>query len=121
MLHDACILICEDEPLIGLDLSISVEAAGGHALGPAASVEEAMTLLDERIVDGAILDVNLKDGEVTPVALRLLELNVPLVVQSGVGLPDELKYRVPPVRLFLKPVVPTTLIEELAGGLAKSR
>ncbi len=102
MLHYACILICEDDFLIGLDLSMSVEAAGGHVVGPVASVTEAMTLLDERPVDGAILDVNLKDGEVTPVALRLLEWNVPVVVQSGVGLPDDLK-TVSALPLFLKP------------------
>lgn len=38
-----------------------------------------MTLLDERIVGGATLDVHLKDGEVTPVALWLPERNVPVL------------------------------------------
>ncbi len=120
MLHAACILICEDEPFIALDLSISVEAAGGVVVGPSASVNEAMTLLDERLVDGAILDGNLKDGDVTPVALRLLELNVPFVVQSGLGLPDDLKLATPALPLFLKPVQPAVLIQCLAERFGRT-
>lgn len=120
MLHAACILVCEDEPLIGLDLSISVEAAGGNVLGPLASVTEAMMLLGERFVDGAILDVNLKDGEVTPVALRLLEMNVPVVIQTGVGLPDDLRLMEQDLPLFLKPVQPNVLIQNLADRLGRT-
>lgn len=115
MLQDKVILICEDETLIGLDLALSVEAVGGRVVGPVASVTEAMLLLEERVIDGAILDVNLKDGEVTPVALRLLGRDVPVVFQSGVGLPDSLKNE--PLPLFLKPVQPSVLIENLADQL----
>jgi two-component SAPR family response regulator len=120
MLHAALVLICEDEPFVALDLAISVEAAGGNVLGPLARVSEAMTLLGERIVDAAILDVNLKDGDVSPVALRLLELNVPFVMQSGVGLPDDLKTSDPALPLFMKPVQSTVLIQNLAERLGRT-
>lgn len=114
MLCGQVILLCDDEPFIALDLCISVEEAGGRMIGPAASISEAMALLDEYPVQGAILDVHLVDGDVTPVAERLLESGVPFVVQSGVGLPLALGERIPPTATFIKPVLPKLLIEELA-------
>ncbi len=118
MLDGAPILICEDEPFIALDLVASVEDAGGRAVGPAATVREALALLATQEVVGAILDVNLSDGEVTPVAERLLDAGIPLVVQTGVGLPAALGDRIAPDAVFSKPVLPQKLIRRLEDALA---
>lgn len=117
MLGSARVLICEDEFLIGIDLAISVEAAGGVAVGPAASVRQAMALIDAGEIDAAILDVNLLDGSVTPVAMRLLERSIPVVMQTGTGLPRELESRNGLVGLFMKPVESSRLIADLAVRL----
>jgi DNA-binding NtrC family response regulator len=112
------ILICEDEPFIALDLAASVEEAGGRVVGPAASIAEAERLLASATVQGAILDVHLTDGEVTPVAQRLMEAGIPVIVQTGVGLPDILRERYPDLRAYQKPVPARRLVEELAKLLS---
>jgi DNA-binding response OmpR family regulator len=56
------ILVVEDDPLTALDLAATVRDTGGTVIGPVASVEEALEILDAIEVDAAILDVNLSDG-----------------------------------------------------------
>jgi DNA-binding NtrC family response regulator len=119
LLHAAHILICEDEPFIALDLAASVEEAGGHVIGPAASVAEAEALLANHVVQGAILDVHLADGEVTPIAERMLQAGIPVIIQTGVGLPAALRERYPELHAYLKPVPSTQLVAELARLLAR--
>ena len=62
MLKRALILVAEDEPFIALDVALAIEDAGGMVAGPAASVKEALALIESLPVVGAILDVNLADA-----------------------------------------------------------
>lgn len=114
MLNNATILIADDEPIIGMGLSWAVRDAGGQVVGPAASVQAALALLGNRPVAGAILDVNLTDGLVSPVVEFLMERQIPLIVQTGVGIPDDLAVRYPAIIVRLKPNSPDDLIAELA-------
>ena len=89
------ILIVEDEALIAMDFVLAVEAAGGIVVGPAASTIEALALIEEaqaakHSIAAAVLDGNLIDRDVTPVALRLLALGVPIVMYSAVQPPPTL-------------------------------
>jgi DNA-binding response OmpR family regulator len=87
MLKQARVLVVEDEPFIALTLAFAIEDAG-VVVGPAGSVKEALALLQSRPVSAAILDVNLADGDVSPVLEILVELGTPLIVQTSVGLPE---------------------------------
>lgn len=111
-LTGCCVLICEDEPMIGYDIAYSVQDAGGEAVGPFASVTDALRQLEERLPDAAILDVNLIDGDVTPVLQRLLEEGIPVVVNTGTKIPDEVEGADVPV--FIKPTKPEMLIEAIS-------
>src|SRR3954451_21324378 len=73
------VLVVEDEYLIAADLAASLEARGIEVAGPAGSVEEALTLLqcDRGHLDGAILDINLRDERVYPVAEVLRSRGAP--------------------------------------------
>lgn len=117
MLKQQAIFIAEDEPFIALDLAYAVEDADGRVVGPAASVEEALELLEISPVAGAILDVNLIDRDITPVVALLTERGVPMILQSGIGLPPELSARFPHLTVRIKPCIPARLIEELARML----
>ena len=103
MLKRRTILIAEDEPFIALDIACAVEDAEGRVVGPAASVAEALTFLMTENVDGAILDVNLTDRDITPVVVLLVERGVPIILQSGIGLPAELAARFPDLTICIKP------------------
>jgi DNA-binding response OmpR family regulator len=82
------VLIVEDEFLIAIDLKLLLERRGWHVLGPAATVGEALGLLDEELPAVAILDVTLRDGSVTRLAEALCERNVPFVVASAYSRPE---------------------------------
>lgn len=117
MLNHAPILIVEDEPFIALDLELAIEDAGGEVVGPAASVEEALALLDARPVAAAILDVNLVDGDISPVAEILIERGIPFILQTGVGLPPELA-RFPDLVVCIKPCVAAQLAVQLVAMIS---
>jgi len=114
LLKQQAIFIAEDEPFIALDLAFAVEDADGRVVGPVASVEEALELLETSPVAGAILDVNLIDRDITPVVALLTERGVPIILHSGVGLPAELSARFPHLTVHIKPCAPARLIGELA-------
>ena len=114
-LDHVVVLIVDDEPFIALDLAMAVEDAGGVVIGPAGSVREALMLLERHQVTAAILDVNLSDGDVSPIVEILMAGGIPLVFQTGVGLPQALKTRYPGLIVYAKPVHSDELVQRLAG------
>lgn len=113
-LNGALVLVAEDEPFFALDVALAIEDAGGEVVGPAASVREAQALFEAKPIDGAILDVNLIDGDITPVAEAILRLGIPVILQSGTGLPPELAARFSDVVIHSKPCVSAKLVAQLA-------
>jgi DNA-binding response OmpR family regulator len=113
MLNGLAILIVEDEAFAAMDLADFIVHAEGVPVGPAATVAEALTLLENEAVDAAILDANLLDRDVTPVALRLIELGLAFVIHSALGLPDELAARHPHLTVVMKPARPTVVLAAL--------
>lgn len=125
MFDGAPVLIVEDQAFIALDIAFAVEDAGGTVVGPAPSIKKALELLNGQAILGAILDVNLPDGDISPVVDGLLNLNIPMVLQSGVGLPAHLERRFPGLIVLIKPVAATALVTRLhalmAAGLPYDR
>src|SRR5215204_1657858 len=110
------VLIVEDQAIIAMDLEAAVEEANARVIGPAPTIREALKLLHTNSVDAAILDANLPDGDVTPVAEALIEGKVPFVINTGVAVPLQLR-RYPGLLVFRKPTPSSRLIRELAGLL----
>ncbi len=113
MLNKVLILVAEDEPFIALEVALAIEDAGGTVLGPAASVKQALALIEANIVGAAILDVSLTDGEITPVAELLNSRGIPMVLQSGVGLPTALSAQFPDMEFVMKPCEGAKLVARL--------
>ena len=113
---EARVLIVEDEPFIAWDLVQAVESAGGVVIGPAATVAQALALVQASVLEGAILDVNLPDGHIGPV-LESLRQHVAVIIHSGVGLPLEVKERFPGVPFYFKPTPTGVLTTRLAFSL----
>jgi CheY-like chemotaxis protein len=115
------VLIVEDEYFLAQDLVDYFEEIGVQVLGPAASVSEALRLLESAEVQGAILDVNLRGERVYPVADVLRQRHVPFVFASGYG--GELEPRAyADVPRCIKPVdfsvLAKTLVEQMDGERA---
>jgi CheY-like chemotaxis protein len=79
------VLIVEDELLIALELKSIVEQLGGTVVGPARSAEAALQLLSDTTPNAALLDVNLREGYVTPVAQACRDRSVPFALVTGYG------------------------------------
>jgi DNA-binding LytR/AlgR family response regulator len=84
-LKGRCLLVVEDEYLLAADLTASLESMGVEVVGPAASVEEALSLVENKggRIDGAVLDINLRNERVYPVADVLTARGVPFVFTTG--------------------------------------
>ena len=121
MLDGALVLVAEDQVFIALDLALAVEDAGGEVAGPVASVKNALALIKSRPIAAAILDSNLSDGDITPVAILLIEAGIPVIIQSGVGLTPELALRFPHLVVHIKPYVVADLVAELGALIAAKR
>lgn len=97
------VLILEDEFIVALDLSDMTQDLGFRVDGPYATVADGARALDQVCPDAAILDVQLADGEVFPLADRLMRLGVPIIFHSGHADSIELLARYPDARSASKP------------------
>lgn len=117
MLNRAFVLVVEDEPYIALDVAFAIEDADGQVAGPAASAAEALALISGGPVDAAILDVNLGDEDISPVVAKLTELGIPMILQTGIGLPPHLATRFSGLTVHVKPCDPNRLVAQIAEML----
>ena len=84
------ILIVEDQPMISMMMANILEVLDRDVAGTAETVSEALDLIESTAVDGAILDLNLAEGETSePVALELDRRGIPFILASGGGIEAE--------------------------------
>ena len=79
------ILIAEDEPLIALDITQGFEDEGATVIA-AATLTEALRVVEDPALSAAILDHALSDGDSTTVCERMTERNIPFITYSGYDL-----------------------------------
>ena len=77
------ILVVEDEMLLLMNIETTLEDLGCTAISSAANVADALTLLDERGFDAAMLDVNLDGERSYPIADALVARGIPFVFATG--------------------------------------
>ncbi len=78
------VLIVEDEYLVALDLAICLREAGAHVIGPAGSIRDAFAhIRDANGLGAAVLDVNVLNEKIFPVADALADRGVPFVFTTG--------------------------------------
>ncbi len=108
------ILIVEDDIVLATDLAARLTEAGCKAVLPTTSVASALSTIVHYVVDGAILDVNIQNEWVFPVAHALAAAGVPFLFLTAYA-PDSIprEHRARP--FFRKPHLP----EELLAGLVR--
>ena len=83
MLGSKTILIVDESGYAALDLSQAIEGSDGLVAGPVATLSEAMVLLDDIPIGGAIVDFEVAEASIV---MLLTERNVPLVIQISSAL-----------------------------------
>ena len=109
-LQDKRVLVVEDNWVIGDQVRALIEREGAKIFGPLPSAASACRAASQEALDGAVLDVQLRDGSALPIASMLRNRNIPFVVMSGF----EQSQIPPPMRLapfVAKPIVDRTLVK----------
>lgn len=80
------VLVVEDEALLAMDIQDALEPLGCEIAGPAATVEDALLLIEEHAIDGALMDINLGGGRNSyPIAEALAGRGIPFAFLTGYG------------------------------------
>ena len=110
------ILVVEDSFMTARAITRLLEEFGAQVLGPVPSVKRAMALLDQGQCDAAVLDINLGNETVEPVAERLEHTGLPYFFVSGYASPKSMLQdpRYKKHRLLPKPVEPTVFHQIVA-------
>lgn len=114
MLRGNRVLIAEDQQLIAWALRDAVEDAHGEVIGPVATVREGLVLLDREHVHAAILDVQLEDRDVTPIALLLIGRGIVVLFHTATGVPVEITKQHGELPILMKPAPAEHVIRRLA-------
>ena len=78
------VLLVEDDYFIADEMRRMLSRGGAEVLGPVASVDKALALIEASSeIDVAVLDVNLRDVMVFPVADALTTRGVPFIFATG--------------------------------------
>lgn len=79
------ILVLEDEFLLALDITASLEEWGAEVVGPTYNVDSALALANSEKLDGAMLDVNINGVSSLGVATALQARGIPILCATGYG------------------------------------
>ena len=78
------VLVAEDEYLLASKMVAAFAELGVETIGPVGTVKRALDLVEHGgRLDGAVLDIKLRDGVVFPVAEALRARGVPFVFTTG--------------------------------------
>lgn len=114
-LNGRLLLVVEDEYLLALDMAASLRELGATVLGPAGDIDDALDLIDQTaVLDGAILDLNLRGEMSFPVADALMQRGIPLVFATGYDKAD-IPARYAHITRCEKPVTPERAAQALFG------
>jgi CheY-like chemotaxis protein len=108
------VLIVEDESFLADDLAQAVAQLGAEVIGPVPTRDEALALLATGAkIDLAVLDINLENEAVFPVADILTERGVPFLFATGYS-PASVPAQYQHVSWWEKPFDPQTLARALS-------
>ena len=117
-LKGVAILLVEDSWQLGKAMKNLLALLGADVAGPAATTAEAERLLSERVPDVALVDINLRDGELAHGLIdRLDGQGVPVIAITGYAVvpPPPLKA----VAILQKPVSTAELLATLRPLIAQ--
>lgn len=102
--------------MIAMQIEFDLEDVGINVIGPAASVREALDLIEHEPVDAAVLDFRLGKETSVPIATALAGRRAPFIFMTGYSLndlPSEWRQH----HCLQKPVLPKVLIATVIAML----
>ena len=105
------VLVAEDELIIAFDLCDTVEEVGYEVEGPHSGISSAMLAFQKEKPAIAILDVELDDGNVFPLAKKLIAEDVPVIFHSGQRSAAQVEEQFPEAHTLAKPCPPADMLQ----------
>lgn len=109
------ILLVEDEALIAAMAQDMLQDLGTIVIGPATTVAKGLALAESEMLDAAVLDVNVRDERIDPVAELLRGKGIPMVFTTGYGAGAQVD--APRASIIDKPYTQERLAEALTAAL----
>ena len=107
------ILIAEDDPIQAFYVRENLRRAGAEIVGPCATLKQTLFMIRAFPVSAALLDVNVRDGEIFPAAHALLQSGAGIVFCTGYADVDGLSRDWPRARILTKPAAARLLISAI--------
>jgi DNA-binding response OmpR family regulator len=82
-LHGCRVLVIEDEYFVADEVASNLKAHGAIVVGPIGDLSEVQSVVRDLAFDVAILDINLRDEIVYPVADELMFRQIPFLFATG--------------------------------------
>ncbi|WP_052699453.1 response regulator [Hyphomicrobium sp. 99] len=108
------ILVMEDEPIIALDLRLTLEDAGAFVIGPATTLAAAIELIQIEMIDCALLDVRMGRESAFAAAEKLSARGLRWVFHTGNADAGDIMKAWPSCPILLKPADPPSVVRALA-------
>lgn len=119
-LQDLRVLVVENDEMSAALLQMQLVQSGALVVGLAASVAEALRLLEEAGPDVALLDYRLAHNETSePVAAALAARGVPFVLATGMAA-EQLPVAMQSGVLLIKPYLSAELSKALVRAVGRS-
>ena len=118
-LNGVRVLVVEDEPALLMDLELMLAEAGAVVVGLCQTLEEALARSDSVDFAVAVLDYQLGDETVLPLARRLLRRGVPFVLHTGRARSDLSMAEWSRCPIVEKPTTPRVLISAVRNVVAR--
>ncbi|SMR80863.1 MULTISPECIES: response regulator [Stenotrophomonas] len=119
-LQDLRVLVVENDEMSAALLQMQLVQSGALVVGLAASVAEALRLLEEAAPDVALLDYRLAHNETSePVAAALAVRGVPFVLATGMAA-EQLPVAMQSGVLLIKPYLSAELSKALVRAVGRS-
>ncbi|WP_117310701.1 response regulator [Stenotrophomonas sp. G4] len=119
-LQDLRVLVVENDEMSAALLQMQLVHSGALVVGLAASVAEALRLLEEASPDVALLDYRLAHNETSePVAAALAARGVPFVLATGMTA-EQLPVAMRSGVLLIKPYLSAELTKALVSAVGRS-
>jgi DNA-binding response OmpR family regulator len=119
--HGGRILVAEDSYLLAEVIADYLRDLGMEPVGPVGHLQEACYLARERALDGAVLDIKLRDALCFPAASILLARGIPFVFISGYSDTGLIPLECRGAPLVYKPFEADELKEAISALLAVRR
>jgi CheY-like chemotaxis protein len=107
------VLIVEDSALVAMEAEALLSECGCSVVGPVATVARGLATVQQTDLDGALLDINLGEERVWPVAELLEQRGVPFLLATGYDA-SEVPTRFRERPLLSKPLTQRALQQALA-------